>query len=124
MRIRDYKKEYARDHSSRKAKRHRAMRNYWNRKIATKPGQEIDHKIPLSKGGGNGKSNVRIVSRAYNRSKGVKTASMVYDLGRTYGANTYNTLKNDRRVRRTARRGRDAVRQKTYATYRRLRRQK
>lgn len=74
---RDYRKEYLRDHASPEAKRHRAMRNYWNRKIDTKPGQEIDHKLPLSKGGGNGRENIRVVSREANRQKGTKTAALV-----------------------------------------------
>lgn len=35
--------------------------------------REVDHKIPLSKSGGNGKSNLRVVSRTTNRKKGNKT---------------------------------------------------
>jgi hypothetical protein len=31
--------------------------------------QEIDHKVPLSKGGSKGKSNTRVVSRKTNRQK-------------------------------------------------------
>lgn len=73
---RDYRREYLRDHASPEAKRHRAMRNYWNRKIDTKPGQEIDHKVPLSKGGGNGRDNIRVVSREANRRKATKTAAL------------------------------------------------
>lgn len=72
---RDYRKEYLRDHASPEAKANRVKRNYWNRKIKTAPGQEIDHKVPLSKGGSNDKSNLRITSVSANRSKGTKTAS-------------------------------------------------
>lgn len=75
---RDYKKEYRRDQSSRAAKRHRAMRNNARRRairegLAQKgDGREVDHKVPLSKGGSNGKSNQRVVSRRTNRQKGTK----------------------------------------------------
>ncbi len=72
-RKRNYKKEYARDHSSTTAKKNRAKRNAANRKLKPGPGKEVDHKKPLSKGGSNGKKNLRVVSRATNRKKGAKT---------------------------------------------------
>ena len=31
--------------------------------------REVDHKTPLSKGGGNGKGNIRVMSQAANRRK-------------------------------------------------------
>lgn len=34
--------------------------------------REVDHKVPLSKGGSNGKKNLRVTSRASNRKKGNK----------------------------------------------------
>jgi 5-methylcytosine-specific restriction endonuclease McrA len=34
--------------------------------------REVDHKIPLSKGGSNSKKNLRVVSRKTNRKKGNK----------------------------------------------------
>ena len=34
--------------------------------------REVDHKLAISKGGSNGKSNLRIVSRKPNRKKGAK----------------------------------------------------
>lgn len=71
-RARNYKKEYARDHASRKAKKQRAARNKANRKLKPGPGKEVDHKTPLSKGGGNGKSNLRVVTRSANRKKAAK----------------------------------------------------
>ena len=76
---RDYKKEYRRDHSGETAKKHRAARNKATRQaiqsgLRTKgDGKEVDHKTPLSKGGSNGKSNRRVVSRSTNRKKGTKT---------------------------------------------------
>ena len=71
---RDYKKEYARDHSSPKAKKDRAARNKARRQSGLKKGdpREVDHIKPLSKGGSNSKSNRRVVSRSTNRKKGSK----------------------------------------------------
>ncbi|HIA03798.1 MAG TPA: HNH endonuclease [Myxococcales bacterium] len=66
---RNYKKEYARDHSSKKDKLDRAARNKANKEEDPPPGYEVDHKVPLSKGGGNGKSNRRVVKRSVNRKK-------------------------------------------------------
>ena len=67
---RDYKKEYARDHASAKAKKARAKRNAANKKLKPGRGKEVDHKKPLSKGGSNKRSNLRVVSRKTNRQKG------------------------------------------------------
>jgi len=72
---RNYKKEYARDHASTSDKKDRAKRNAANRKLKPGPGKEVDHKTPLSKGGGNGKDNLRVVSRAVNRKKATKTVT-------------------------------------------------
>jgi len=72
---RNYKKEYARDHSSTAAKKARAKRNAANRMLKPGPGKEVDHKTPLSKGGSNKKSNLRVVSRSVNRKKGAKTTA-------------------------------------------------
>lgn len=73
---RNYKKEYARDHASPKQRKHRSMRNKARRKLGLKKGdgKEVDHKKPLSKGGGNGRSNLKVTSLKANRSKGTKTA--------------------------------------------------
>lgn len=72
---RDYKKEYARDHASDASKKQRAMRNK-ARSEAEKEGQvskgdgmEVDHIKPLASGGGNGKSNRRVVTRTTNRTR-------------------------------------------------------
>lgn len=70
--------EYAKFHSSEKAKKHRAARNKARRqairegRVKKGDGKEIDHKRPLSKGGSNDKSNQRVVDRSTNRKKGTK----------------------------------------------------
>lgn len=71
---RDYKKEYERDHSSRKDKLDRAARNRARSESSCRKGdgKEVDHIKPLSKGGSNAKSNRRVVSMATNRKKGAK----------------------------------------------------
>ena len=71
---RDYKKEYARDHASEKQKKDRAARNKARRDKGLKKGdpREVDHVVPLSKGGSNSKKNQRVVSRKTNRKKGAK----------------------------------------------------
>ena len=69
---RNYKKEYARYHSSPSQIAARSTRNKARRKLGLKVGdkREVDHKRPLSKGGTNGKGNLRAVSRKANRRKG------------------------------------------------------
>jgi hypothetical protein len=80
--VRDYKKEYREYHSSTKQKKLRALRNKANRTMSPGPGKEVDHKVPLSKGGSNGKSNWRVVSRKTNREKYDKTANYRASLAR------------------------------------------
>tara|TARA_R110000744_G_scaffold46823_2_gene103349 strand:+ start:524 stop:790 length:267 start_codon:yes stop_codon:yes gene_type:complete len=71
----NYKKLYKKYHSSRKAKTERNMRNQARRRmkragrVRKGDGMEIDHKVPISKGGSNKPSNLRIVSRKTNRAK-------------------------------------------------------
>lgn len=52
----------------------RALRNNANRAAkragTIKKGQEVDHKVPLRRGGSNSPSNRRVVSRRTNRKKG------------------------------------------------------
>ena len=73
MAKRDYKKIYKKYHSSRKAKKARAARNKARRqmvkagRVRKGDGKEVDHKRPLSKGGSNGKKNLRVVKRKKNR---------------------------------------------------------
>jgi 5-methylcytosine-specific restriction endonuclease McrA len=72
---RDYKKEYARDHAPKKDKTDRAKRNNANGRLKPGKGKEVDHKTPLSKGGSNKKSNLRVVSKTANRRKAAKTVT-------------------------------------------------
>ena len=69
---RNYRREYDTYHSKRKQKKNRAKRNTARRRSGLKVGdpREVDHKKPLSKGGSNGKRNLRVVSRRTNRRKG------------------------------------------------------
>ena len=71
---RDYKKEYREFHGKPKARRNRAAANRARRKMGLKNGdpREVDHKKPMSKGGSNARSNLRIVSRKTNRQKATK----------------------------------------------------
>lgn len=69
---RDYKKEYRDFHGKPDQIKKRSMRNQARRKMNAKPGQEVDHKKPLSKGGTNSRKNLRLVSRKVNRRKGSK----------------------------------------------------
>jgi uncharacterized protein YcfJ len=58
-------------HSSPEAKRNRAKRNLWNRRLKGKvpAGHEIDHKRQLRDGGGNGRDNIRFMRVSKNRSE-------------------------------------------------------
>lgn len=69
---RDYKKEYRDFHGKPEQIKRRAARNKARSLLGLKKGdgKEVDHKKPLSKGGGNGKKNIRAVSRHTNRKKG------------------------------------------------------
>lgn len=71
---RDYKKEYQDFHSKPEQIKNRAARNKARKEMGLKVGdpREVDHKKPLSKGGSNNKSNLRVVSRSTNRKKGSK----------------------------------------------------
>jgi 5-methylcytosine-specific restriction endonuclease McrA len=73
-RTRDYRKEYDRDHAGPTAKKRRAKRNTARKRSGLKKGdsREVDHKRPLSKGGSNRRSNVRVTSRRANRTKAAK----------------------------------------------------
>ena len=73
---RDYKREYKKFHSSPKAKKHRAMRNTARRRLMKAglvkkgDGKHVDHIKPLSKGGTNGRKNLRVVKAKTNLRKG------------------------------------------------------
>jgi len=68
---RDYKKEYRDFHGKPEQIHRRAARNKARSLLGLKKGdpREVDHKKPLSRGGGNGKKNLRAVSRSTNRKK-------------------------------------------------------
>lgn len=67
--------EYSRYQSSKKAKKDRAARNKARRqalregRVHRGDDKEIDHIRGLASGGGNTKSNIRVVSRKFNRSR-------------------------------------------------------
>jgi hypothetical protein len=71
---RDYKKQYEKYDGKDSVKKDRAKRNGARRKmedegrVSKGDGKDVDHKKPLSKGGGNGKSNLRVTSKNSNRS--------------------------------------------------------
>ena len=69
---RNYKREYKKWGASKKADR--AATGRARTKVGLKKGdpREVDHKKPLSKGGSNKRSNLRVVSRTTNRKKGKK----------------------------------------------------
>ena len=68
---RDYKKEYNDFHGKPAEIRKRALRNLARKEKGLKKGdgKEVDHKKPLSKGGGNGKENLRVTTLKKNREK-------------------------------------------------------
>lgn len=72
---RDYKKEYARDHASPEQRQRRSKRVLARRKMekelgkAAIRGKDIDHITPLSKGGTNARSNLRVLSVKANRGR-------------------------------------------------------
>lgn len=71
---RNYKKEYANYQGTEKQKKNRAKRNAARSEMAKSgkvqkgDGNDVDHKKPISKGGGNGKSNLRVQPKSANRS--------------------------------------------------------
>lgn len=71
---RNYRAEYDKYHASPEQKRNRAMRNAARREMERKgvvskgDGKDVDHKVPIAKGGGNGKGNLRAVPASSNRS--------------------------------------------------------
>lgn len=71
---RNYKKEYANYQGKPEQIKKRAARNKARHmmekagKVHKGDGKDVDHKHPLSKGGGNSKSNLRVKSASANRS--------------------------------------------------------
>lgn len=73
-RRRNYRREYARYHGRPEQRRRRSMRNKARRKMGLKRGdsREVHPKRALSKGGGNRRSNLKVMSRRANRRKGTR----------------------------------------------------
>ena len=71
---RNYPRETALFHSKRSAKDARNAANKARRRKGLKTGdrREVDHIVPQSKGGSNKPSNLRIVTRRQNRTRGNK----------------------------------------------------
>lgn len=71
---RNYRKEYDNYHGKAEQRKKRSKRVTARRKLektgAVKKGdgKDVDHKNPLRKGGGNGKSNLRVRAKSANRS--------------------------------------------------------
>lgn len=81
--VRDYKDEYKKYQGTEEQKKNRALRNNARRKAEASgkahkgDGKDVDHKVPLSKGGSNSTRNHRIVSQGTNRSfERTKTGAM------------------------------------------------
>ena len=72
--VRDYRTEYDKYHSRPEQIENRTARTTARRQANAAgvthkgDGMDIDHKVPLSKGGSNAKSNQRVVSKGTNRS--------------------------------------------------------
>ena len=68
---RNYKEEYEKYHGTPEQIKNRAARNKAraDKGLENGDGKEVDHKKPLSKGGGNGKGNTRVTTRSVNRKK-------------------------------------------------------
>lgn len=71
---RKYRREYDTYQGTPEQKRNRAKRNAARREMEREfgksalKGKDVDHKIPLSRGGSNSRSNLQITSVHYNRS--------------------------------------------------------
>lgn len=71
---RDYKKQYEKYDGKDDVKKDRAKRNGARRqleregKVSKGDGKDVDHKKPLSKGGSNSRSNLRVKSSSANKS--------------------------------------------------------
>jgi len=71
---RNYKSEYANYHSKPEQKKKRAQRNKARRemekagKVRKGDGKDVNHKVPLAKGGSNNRSNLSVTSKRKNRS--------------------------------------------------------
>jgi len=68
---RDYGCEYAKYHKLPYQRANRSDRNKARRTLGIEVGdpREVDHKVPISRGGSNDKKNLQAISRFKNRSK-------------------------------------------------------
>lgn len=72
---RNYRKEYLRDHASPAQRKARSKRVLARRKLEKElgkkalRGKDVDHIKPLSKGGTNARSNLRVTSVKFNRGR-------------------------------------------------------
>ncbi len=70
---RDYKREYEQYQGTEEQKHNRALRNKARRemerdgKVHKGDGRDVDHRVPLSRGGSNNPSNWRVQSKSDNR---------------------------------------------------------
>ena len=73
---RNYRDEYDKYHKKPAQRKNNKARHRARYSLKLKPGdpREVDHKNPLSNGGSNKRSNLRLVSRRTNRRKAAKTA--------------------------------------------------
>ena len=69
--MRNYRKEYDLYHGTPEQRAKRNKRNKARRMLGLKKGdgREVDHKVPLYKGGSNNRNNLRAVSFKANRSR-------------------------------------------------------
>lgn len=80
---RDYKKEYREYHGTPEQRKNRVKRTLARRqaekegRVSKGDGKNLDHKVPLRKGGSNAKSNTRVVSESKN--KGWRKGKKGYD---------------------------------------------
>ncbi len=71
---RNYKQEYERYQGTPEQKKNRAKRNAARRELEDEgrvhkgDGKDVDHRVPLSKGGSAARSNLRVQSEHQNRS--------------------------------------------------------
>jgi hypothetical protein len=71
---RNYREEYDKYHSSPEQRANRSKRTTARNeaiaegRVSRGDGKDLDHRVPLSKGGSNGRSNTRVVSQSSNRS--------------------------------------------------------
>lgn len=74
MMARDYRKEYDNYQGTEEQKKNRAKRNAARAKLAKAgrvkkgDGKDVDHVVPLSKGGANVAGNLRVKAKSANRS--------------------------------------------------------